>query len=454
MFRNPARARLKAETRELIECLSSTDLTSLDEMLMGTYSDTGRKGTQPSMLLRALLVGAKRQESTTQLAETLKEPVYAALCGFEPGHTPGIGTFNDFYKRLWGHAQLNENGHVQDKPPAKKKGKKNKKNGDLPEAVTSQLIKTLEGRLPMEAKPFDTLVRFFITAFVNVSCKKGLIDPQKISASGDGTPVATSARNRSKSTCNCYKDNIFKCKCQRFYPQPDCNSGWDSSRNCWFSGYNLYLFTEASSVNDLPLYAHFFKASEHDSVAMLSAYPFLRNYYQGFTFKNIILDSAHDAIDIYRWFIKEKIVPFIDLNLRGKNPDAEKQAGFYVVDGIPVCPQGLKMKNWGLCDGLRRKFRCPLMSKNGCRCPSPCSSSPYGRCFYVHTKDDPRMFPPVPRGSPFWVKTYNSRTSSERANKRIKVDYQLQARKRRSSAFWYIDTYLIMMWMHIDAWMA
>jgi len=454
MYRNPARARLKAETKELQDCLTMTDLTGLDKLLLETYSDTGRKGTQPSNLLRALLVGAKLKKSEPELAEILKEPVYAVLCGFEPGKTPGVGTFNDFYKRLWGFAPLNFNGHIQPKPVTKK-GRKNQKDEDIPEAVTTLLVRELLKRKPVEHKPFDTIVRFFTEAFVKVSCEKGLINPEKISAAGDGTPVVTSARNRSKHNCDCYENGIFKCDCPRYYSQPDCNVGWDSSRNCHFSGYNLYIYTEASSYNNLPLFAQPFKASEHDSVAMLTSYPYLRHYYPDFVFKNIILDSAHDAIDIYRFFISEKINPFIDLNLRGANPAADKDAGFTIVDGVPICPQKLKMKNWGICDdGIRRKFRCPLMSKNGCTCPNPCSSSPYGRCFYVHTSKDPRLFPPVPRDSPTWKKIYNSRTSSERTNKRLKIDYQLQLHKRRCSAFWFIDIYLIFMWLHIDAWMT
>lgn len=28
-------------------------------------------------------------------------PLYAILSGFEPGNTPGVGTFYDFINRLW-----------------------------------------------------------------------------------------------------------------------------------------------------------------------------------------------------------------------------------------------------------------------------------------------------------------------------------------------------------------
>ena len=38
---------------------------------------------------------------------------------------------------------------------------------------------------------------------------------------------------------------------------------------------------------------------------------------------------------------------------------------------------------------------------------------------------------------------YNKRTSSERCNKRIKLDYLLEAGKHLSTKFWYVRLYLI-----------
>ena len=40
--------------------------------------------------------------SLTEWAAQLKmNPLYAILSGFEPGNTPGVGTFYDFINRLW-----------------------------------------------------------------------------------------------------------------------------------------------------------------------------------------------------------------------------------------------------------------------------------------------------------------------------------------------------------------
>lgn len=41
--------------------------------------------------------------------------------------------------------------------------------------------------------------------------------------------------------------------------QPDCSVGWDSSRECWYFGYDLYLLTDADS--ELPLFPLYHAAS-------------------------------------------------------------------------------------------------------------------------------------------------------------------------------------------------
>ena len=57
-----------------------------------------------------------------------------------------------------------------------------------------------------------------------------------------------------------------------------------------------------------------------------------------------------------------------------------------------------------------------------------------------------------PRESDEWKLMYNKRTSSERCNKRIKLDYLLEAGKHHSTKFWYVRLYLIMMLIHMTSW--
>lgn len=77
---------------------------------------------------------------------------------------------------------------------------------------------------------------------------------QALPIASDGTPVRTAAYPRSKRLCSCREQGIYSCNFPRLYSQPDCDSGWDSARECYFNGYHLYMFTAADSFHDLPLY--------------------------------------------------------------------------------------------------------------------------------------------------------------------------------------------------------
>ena len=115
--------------------------------------------------------------------------------------------------------------------------------------------------------PMDRLFHFFQTQILTISAKLGLLgNMDALSVAGDGTPVVTAAYTRSKSTCDCRAQDLAKCNHPRIYSQPDCNSGWDSSREKYFNGYHLYMISAADSRHDLPLYPRLQPASRHDSV--------------------------------------------------------------------------------------------------------------------------------------------------------------------------------------------
>ena len=104
---------------------------------------------------------------------------------------------------------------------------------------------------------------------------------------------------------------------------------------------------------------------------------------------------------------------------------------------------------------LRRqyaKFRCPLNNNGTCTCQSPCSSAKYGRTCAIPMETNIRLYTSPPRESDEWRLMYNKRTSSERCNKRIKLDYLLEAGNHHSTKFWYVRLYLIMMILHLTSW--
>lgn len=434
-----------------------TDLSRTASLLSTSYGNKGPTPRDPADLLRSyLLMLELRQTSVTRWVDLLRRcDLYAILSGFTPGDVPGVGTFYDFFNRLWNHPAGHLCGHL--KPP-KQKPKKGK-NGDKAPTTSTGQVARLAKRLqqypkfgpPMAA---GTLFELFKELFVLPSASRGLLgDLKHLTIAADGTPVRTSSLGRSKRVCSCREQGINSCSCRRHYSQPDCDYGWDSSRKCYFHGYHLYMFTAADSKHDLPLYPRLHRASRHDSISLLvSAHEFSHRF-PFFTWSRVLLDSAHDAMPIYKFLLAKGVEPFIDLNPRNLGNAIYKDDFTLSTNGIPICKKGLAMKS----DGYdytrgRRKYRCPLMKKRKVTCDTPCSDSPCGRMIYTYTKENPRLFPPVARHSDEWKSIYARRTTAERCNKREKNDYMLEAARHRSTRMWSIRLYGIMMCQHLDAW--
>ena len=202
---------------------------------------------------------------------------------------------------------------------------------------------------------------------LNFFLSKGLIHSDSLAIAGDGTPVVTSHRERKHRVCNCKDNGITDCKCDRYFSQPDCDIGWDSSRDCFYHGYDLYMLVDSQS--DLPVFPHYSCASKHDSHGFLHAFFRMKSFLPDFKVSKVLLDSAHDAMPYYQYFKRENITPFIDLNGKGGRPPVYKNDFTIDKDGVPICPCGFRMRR----DGIevakgRMKFKCPKISKkNGCR---------------------------------------------------------------------------------------
>lgn len=105
---------------------------------------------------------------------------------------------------------------------------------------------------------------------------------------------------------------------------------------------------------------------------------------------------------------------------------------------------GLKMRHDGV-EGSKHRSK-------SCSCTNPCSDAKWGRTVHLATKDNPRLINIPPRDSEEWKIEYNARTSSERCNKRMKYDFQLENGRHRSSKMWYCRLYATMMLQHLFAW--
>jgi len=447
---------LVAKDWHLITKFWITDLSRTFDLLRHTYSRRGPETIDPAKLLRSyLLMLQVKQISVTEWVNDLRRyPLYAILSGFEYGHTPGVGTFYDFFRRLWSLDSPNVTPKKRLKRKKPKRGKKGEKAPTTTPNRVDKLIRQLSKRTSVRSQPFDTLLNLFQQQFLTLSARMGLLgDVSALSTACDGMPVQTAAQARRKRICSCREQGVLRCTCHREFSQPDCDFGWDSYRNRYFFGYHLYTFVAADSPYDLPIYPRLQRASRHDSMSwVVSAYEF-RQRFPEYTWFKVLLDAAHDAMPIYEYLQSHQVMPFIDLNKRNTGNKKYKDDITISKNGIPICKKGLEMKDNGYERARgRRKYRCPLVTKGVVTCDTPCSNSAYGRCVHTYTKDNPRLFPPVARHSDEWNRVYKRRTTSERSNKREKEDYRLEAAKHRSTMMWTIRIYGIAMCQHIDAW--
>ena len=394
---------LSRSTWDIIDRFWNLDLSYTDELMRSRYSVFGPRPRTPSCMQRSYLLSIDFKVTLlTDWAAQLKiNPLYAILSGFEVGDTPGVGTFYDFLNRLWDSDSDNLNPHVR--PVKSKEVKKPKQKGAKAESVekttVEQLFKNLEQKsFSIDEHPYGSLFRLYQKEFLEQSVKRELITPESLAVAGDGTPVMTSHRERRKRICDCAEKGITDCKCDRYFSQPDCDIGWDSSRDCFYHGYDLYMIVASDSDSDLPIFPLLNPASKHDSHGFLETYFRMKSFLPDFHVNKWLLDSAHDAMPYYLYCRKNGISPFIDLNEKRGIKVKYKDDFTIGKDGVPVCLAGLKMNHDGTEPSKARiKYRCPLASrKNGCSCAHPCSDSKYGRTVHLAMKDNPRLinFPP------------------------------------------------------------
>jgi len=433
------------------------DLSYIDRMMESYYSVLGAIPRLPSDMIRSILLSLKLKiTSLTKWVKMLRRvPAYAVISGFTPGDTPGVGTFYDFYHRLWCSDSLNLASHFKSPKAPPSKPPKGEKAAPTDKITVEDLIAQYQAVPYSTDQPYALLFDIYRYGFLNQSVQQGLVDLNNLHADGDGTPVYTSVRMRSRKLTPEETIVAKNPKDEKYYSQPDCDIGWDSSRDCYYHGYDLYLLTaaEGNAKKTLPIFPLLDPASMHDAIGFIHCYYAVQAFLHP-TISKICLDSAHDNMATYRLLNSENITPFICLNTKGAKT-YEEQGIRFGVDGIPICQAGLKLTR----DGVevkrgRAKYRCPYAWSDIHKCEycDECCSSPYGKVVHTAVKDNPRFFNIPPRESDEWKQTYKARTAAERDNKRIKLDYLLEQAHHRSTCYWYCRLYCILMCIHMDAW--
>jgi hypothetical protein len=468
--------------------LTLLDLGPLRPLISHLYSPTlGAPATPPEDLFRSLLAMVLCGFVSIDVwVDTMhSQPFYAYISGFDPTDIPAVGTFYLFMDRLLGLID-NPPKHIRRPRPKKRdtaSQSKNKlkdtvKHHDIVNRLVNRIIKL--GKDLQRAEHADwqyspelsqyhryevVLKAIFYTLFVPKSVDLGLIDLNNLYVTGDSSKLSTYANPHGKRLCQCPKGT--RCNCPRRYQDLLARWGYDSYRECYVYGHNLYELCSYSLDHtvQLPLVISLFDANRHDSVLNIAASQEAIEKLH-LPIKVATFDKAGDALGFYRLGYEHwQLSLVIPINERSSGHFTYPQA---TVDdnGVPHCQAGLPMYRWGHCpDRQRLKWRCPLKATKGkrrqsnqadksCDHADNCSKSPYGRVVYTYPKSNYRLFTPITRGTQTWQDHYNHHSASERSHKRKKWDYNLLSTRTAGRERIFLRVILMAMAQHVQAWAA
>lgn len=399
-------------------------------LLNGLYSHTGRPAKFQMEILRSfvLMLHFHKVSIKDWVKSLHNDSFLALLCGFNTDDIPSSSSHYDFinriFKNFFHHNCFPPSKNY--KPKVKKKLKKGEKLNNINKNSTENVVDFyLDGHRD-DDRPELLLQQLFHILAVDFSTHQGLIDkPNSIIASGDGSSFHIHSNSSGHKICNC----STTCNCERRYSDPEADIGWDSDLESFYFGYteyNVSYYNKRLGI-DLPLFLTLEKASQHDTITAISAINNFMNINKSINISGYCLDSASDNYATHRYLSHFNIIPFIDINKRSQSNIYEK-IDRISENGKPICSQGLEMIYWGYeSKKHRHKYRCPLALGRIKECDhcETCRKSNYGLTIYIKSSNDPKLFGPVPFGSPKWKEIYKNRTCCERINNRILNNYNL-----------------------------
>jgi hypothetical protein len=475
---------------DAFEILHSIDLDPLADELAGLYSPAarGQPPVDPTAVLRSLILMIyMREDSITNWAETLKsEPLYAILSGFEPGNTPGVGTFYRLIDRFEDGPPNQDPRFV---PPStiRKRGvvRDLKKETELrhaerdarDEAVTEALVNDLLERRN-QPRPKDMLRRIedlLMACAVVPSINRGLIPVgAPIPIAGDGSTLPSGASSRGRPTCDCRAQGIYRCNHPRIYSDHLATWGYDSYREVYYFGHKFYQLVVSAQGHDYPLALFIAPAHETDFTLGPKCLDRFCKTIEDWGLQDllelrwIILDCGHDAEPIYRFTEALGADPVIPLNGDGAINLVCLNGTMIDSDGVPVCSGGKRMISHGSSSADRRIFRCPAkkeVKSNGDRkwlfCPQLCPNgvacqpdSKTGPTITISRHTQLRLYPQVRRDSSQYATLMAKRSACERSNGTKKEIYGLENSRCRTQTQYLLRLAIISIIEHAKAWQA
>lgn len=438
------------------------NLDSVHPVIEKLYSNTGRPAKNQQGIIRSLvLMLDQKVYSISEWASTVaSDPLLRAICGFDSDNAPSAASYYDFINRLWLSPLNMSKTRIKKLKPFKSKPRVKLKTGQKqppkhPGIVAKLVKRAMEDRLPQN-RPERVFQELLARCVVDTSADMGILgDVKHFSVAADGTPFYSGGNPRGTKVCDCKSHGIYDCKCPRRYSDLDARWGWDSYREQWYFGNNLFCVVAADSPYDLPVYLRIGQASRHDSVLNVFALPEVRKLYPAIHITEFIADGAMDNYPTYELLHCFGITPIIPLDSNAKAKySGELPLGVLCLDdkGNPICPGGIPYQNCGYSHPKGIKYRC-WFDYRGIDKPCKCTDSPYGRTVYLKPGDDLRLYPPIPRDSKAFRQRYKRRTTAERNNKRLFIDYDIEAYRSRSSRMRFALATMAAINIHLDAWL-
>lgn len=427
------------------------NLDPLKSLMSSYYSHTGAPAkNQPEIIRSFILMSELSCYSISEWFEKLKSSdLLCCMIGLPLEEIPNVGSYYDLINRVWLanpeiEYELNHTLHNFKRKPSKKLEKNKKLPPRHPGIIKKLVDLALEGKT-FESRPEILMQQIFSKIGVEPAANEGIYgDTEKLNISGDGTCINSGGSSFGKKECTCKDKGNYNCDCKRRFSDPDARWGWDSYHGVWYYGHTAYILSvyNPDLKSDIPLYLRMVQAPRYDGVSAIVTLAEAKKLYPKFTFTSFCGDGAHDNYATYELLHKWHMQAFIPLN--ETNKDKYKYPPHINVNskGIPICIGNHTMVNWGYNPNrCRIKYRCPLVlgKIDSCNCKDQCSPSPYGRVIYIKTNWDLRLFTEVPRGSNKWKIHMNTRTTSERVNKRLLNDYSLEQSHTRGKkrTFWW-----------------
>ncbi len=454
------------------------------EIIASCYSKTGRRGMDPVIIIRSLLLMlAYGCLSITKWVRKVKADIALQfLIGF--WKIPSIGSHYDLINRILGIEPHMDDLYSKGKKPRpgkkttkssakgrKKRRKNNKRNNyyENGEKVNYDEHKTRDLAQKYSKNPncdrnrlTRKLEQIFDLLVVRPSCEYfSILEEEDLTLSGDGTALpAHSCPYGHKVKKPVDEQHSYR------YTAPDADWGKDSYKRMWYYGYALYTICYHKRGLDLPLFLEKHPASRHDALPMITATAHMLDVNPSLKPRNMALDAAGDGGPNHEFLITLGMRPIIKRNGRFKTPDKvdlpkaktapDGTKEHFNKDGVPVCMANCPMRRNGYDKKLKAyMYRCPRATgklKTSCPHEAECNKTPYGRVLRVPDQTNVRLFGQIPYNSRYWRALYKNRTSCERINKRILKDYHLENVMCRSGDKLLFFAMLAGILIHLDAW--